>query len=183
MIPSCYCTGASEDAGIYKMFSDVLSRGQFKKSDEWHLHAFYEISSPELGIWSTIHLCLHTSKEHWSDDSFGQEQQAVRIEISVWNMKEMLEPWHSSVCGFVSFIRLILFYQVFICKKRRTYSLLSVKTATRSLNLYSMCTRRLTSIVPRSIHLGAWITFCREHMQLMKTLIWWRAQMTTKQMH
>lgn len=65
----------------------------------------------------------------------------------------------------------------------RCLYVLSVKAATRSLNLYSMCTRRLTSIVPRSIHLGAWVTFCREHMQLMKTLIWWRAQMTTKQMH
>lgn len=56
-----------------------------------------------------------------------------------------------------------------------TYCVLSVKTPTSGLNLYSECTCRLTSIVPRSIHLGAWVTFCTQHTQLIKELIWFRA--------
>lgn len=183
MILSCHCTRASEDAGVYKKQIRRALKGTTRKVRQ---------VTPSCLLWNKISRAknleqhsppltyIHRTPITWQLRSGAADCQngdlCLKHEINARNMQT------DTACGFVSFIRLILNSTSVCMQKKRTYSVLSVETPTRSLNLYSMCTRRLTSIVPRSIHMGAWVTFCREHMQLMKKLIWWRAQMTTKQM-
>lgn len=171
MTLSRHCTRASEDAGIYKMLSrcDAL-KGTTRKVRR---------VTPSFLLWNKFSRAKNL--EHHSPLLTYIQRAPITWQLQSGTAGCQNHVDRQPVALFL-LSDLSYFNKCLYAKKKELIAFFQIKRSTRSLNLYSMCKRRLTSIVPRSIHLGAWVTFCREHMQLMKKLICWRAQMTTKQM-